>query len=898
MNVAEPQNLFARMRFSGRWRDYQERILTEFEALLADHRVHVVAAPGSGKTVLGLELVRRLAAPALILAPTRTIRDQWSARLVPLFLRQPPVEGELSAALDAPSQMTMATYQALHGIWAEDGGVRFKALCESLGGHSSVTLVLDEAHHLRREWWSALEALIAALPQVRLIALTATPPYDAPSMEWTRYEAMCGPIDLEIGVPELVRNGDLCPHQDHVVFSAPDADTLALLDRRRRATAILQDELRADVALLDFFESHPWLTDTKEHVEQILDAPEALSSVLIHLAAAGRNLPRAPLALLGLRAGEIQAPSTFWLEVLLNTLLFRMPETFPIGGKRTKWLRAALHEHGLITGGAVRLGQTRTDFALMAQSLAKLDSIVMIAEAEAQNLDTDLRMVVLADHVRAGELASAARTDYQPAKLGVVPIFERLRRAEIPGQKLAVLTGSLAILPESAAAAFVRAARECGIVDPDSYLKEIAGCPGHLKVEASGGDSHRMVELFTTLFCRGEFTLLVGTQSLLGEGWDAPAINSLILASNSAAFMLSNQMRGRAIRIDPARPGKVANIWHLVTLERLPRNPVEEWADRLNWGYLNNSDAITSDFDLLCRRFRAFEGIANSDSTLIESGFMRLAWTGAGGFEQANAFTLHCARERAVTASRWQRSLGDASSRRHVRDTASPNYAPRQLSWSDTLGWLCASAVASGFAAAAYELRQVTDNTGFVALGMAAGGAMMLAALPKLAKAAWLATRNGSLEQSLRQVGRAVVVGLNRAGVISEAESIAASFRIHRSLSGRIDIVVDGVSRAAERAVIGAIGEILGPVQNPRYLLERRSWLMGLARSDYHAVPAAIGQRKESAEAFCQAWCDRVGNSRLVFTRTSDGRIALLRARARSFAAGFQRRVDRRSVWL
>ena len=576
------------MRFSGRWRDYQQRVLAEFESLVADRRVHVVAAPGSGKTVLGLELVRRLAAPALILAPTRTIRDQWSARLVPLFLRQPPAEGEVSSTLDVPSQMTVATYQALHGIWTEDDGVRFRALCERLNGHASITLVLDEAHHLRREWWSALEALIAALPQVRVIALTATPPYDAPFVEWTRYEAMCGPIDLEIGVPELVRNGDLCPHQDHVLFSAPDADTLALLDRRRRAIAVVQAELREDAALSDFLEAHPWLTDPDGHAEQILDAPEVLSSILVHLAAAGRNLPRAPLALLGIRAGEVQAPSAFWLEVLLNAFLFRMPETFPIGGHRTKWLRAALHEHGLITGGQVRLDQTRADFALMAHSLAKLDSIVTIAEAEAASLGTDLRMVVLTDHVRAGELSSATRADYKPAKLGVVPIFERLRRAAIPGQRLAVLTGSLLMLPESAVAAFVQTAHESGIAGPRSLLKEIAGCPGYLKVEASG-DSHRMVELFTTLFCGGELTLLVGTQSLLGEGWDAPAINSLVLASNSAAFMLSNQMRGRAIRVDPARPDKVANIWHLATIERLPRNPVEQWAGRLNWGHLNNS---------------------------------------------------------------------------------------------------------------------------------------------------------------------------------------------------------------------------------------------------------------------------------------------------------------------
>src|SRR5688500_9680530 len=55
------------MSFSGVWRDYQQRVLDAFDTHMSDHRVHVVAAPGSGKTVLGLELMRRLGRPALIL---------------------------------------------------------------------------------------------------------------------------------------------------------------------------------------------------------------------------------------------------------------------------------------------------------------------------------------------------------------------------------------------------------------------------------------------------------------------------------------------------------------------------------------------------------------------------------------------------------------------------------------------------------------------------------------------------------------------------------------------------------------------------------------------------------------------------------------------------------------
>ena len=85
----------------------------------------------------------------------------------------------------------------------------------------------------------------------------------------------------------------------------------------------------------------------------------------------------------------------------------------------------------------------------------------------------------------------------------------------------------------------------------------------------------------TRLFRDGHIRLLVGTQALLGEGWDAPSINTLVLASNVGSYMLSNQMRGRAIRTDPADPAKVANIWHLATVE--PDEPVAPVLRRFRW---------------------------------------------------------------------------------------------------------------------------------------------------------------------------------------------------------------------------------------------------------------------------------------------------------------------------
>ena len=75
-----------------------------------------------------------------------------------------------------------------------------------------------------------------------------------------------------------------------------------------------------------------------------------------------------------------------------------------------------------------------------------------------------------------------------------------------------------------------------------------------------------MVAVSTELFRQGQINTLVGTKSLLGEGWDAPCINSLILATYVGSFMLSNQMRGRTIRTDRDHPEKTGNIWHLACI--------------------------------------------------------------------------------------------------------------------------------------------------------------------------------------------------------------------------------------------------------------------------------------------------------------------------------------------
>ena len=103
------------LAFTGQWRHYQKRVLDKSDAFMADGHLHLVAAPGSGKTTLGIEFIRRFGQPTLILAPTVTIRQQWVDRIIQAFLSdESQAEQLISQDLKHPKLITVATYQALH----------------------------------------------------------------------------------------------------------------------------------------------------------------------------------------------------------------------------------------------------------------------------------------------------------------------------------------------------------------------------------------------------------------------------------------------------------------------------------------------------------------------------------------------------------------------------------------------------------------------------------------------------------------------------------------------------------------------------------------------------------------------------------------------------------------
>ena len=100
------------LHFKHKWRSYQARVLDELEQYIDDEKIHIVAAPGSGKTILGLEIAIRLKQPILVFAPTIAIRDQWIQRLVEFFLPDGiGTPGWVSKDIRHPRFFTAVTYQ-------------------------------------------------------------------------------------------------------------------------------------------------------------------------------------------------------------------------------------------------------------------------------------------------------------------------------------------------------------------------------------------------------------------------------------------------------------------------------------------------------------------------------------------------------------------------------------------------------------------------------------------------------------------------------------------------------------------------------------------------------------------------------------------------------------------
>jgi hypothetical protein len=168
--------------------------------------------------------------------------------------------------------------------------------------------------------------------------------------------------------------------------------------------------------------------------------------------------------------------------------------------------------------------------------------------------------------------------------------------------------------------------------------------------------------------------------------------------------------------------------------------------------------------------------------------------------------------------------------------------------------------------------------------------------IPKLIKALYLFLRNGSVEGSLKQVGWVVLETLQHMELI-KTSSKHLKINTIKDKMGIGYCRIDGATNIEKRHFLEAMKEVLGPVQNPRYVLVRESYLGRLLRVDYHPVPKAVATKKKHAEFFHKKWKRYVGDTGLVYTRSIKGRSILLKARTKSLSSSFVKKTDQISVW-
>ena len=873
---------FRVLEFQFPWRSYQEKLLNNFDTHIADHHFHVIAPPGSGKTILGIEILIRLGRKTLVLAPTLTIRDQWQDRLQTFFTDSERFEF-CSLDIKQPSDVTFSTYQSLHSFYKsfenKDGFLEF------FKEQNIETIVLDEAHHLKNAWWTCLIGLKKSNPYF-IVALTATPPYDSSRLEVNKYFTLCGEVDDEISVPELIREKDLSPHQDFIYFSKPYDSELSSITTYRDNIAEFKNSVLQDGDFLDVIEFHRYYQNPMDFSNEIYSNTEFFSSILITLSAVGMPINETKLELLGInKYDNIKFPKLdlYWFEILLQNLLVTDRENLEVSEGYLLTLEKQLRQLNIFEKNKVNLVGNDILYKSLAFSPSKLESIVEIVNSERLSLNKDLSCVILTDYVRKEFLNTTLEDIESIDKIGVLPIFHYIRTSSENNRDLAVLTGSIVIIHHSIVNAF-NAYKE----DKTYTFLALNADDNFVIINASTQSRKTIVSIITKLFEDGIIRVLIGTKALLGEGWDAPSINSLILASFVGSFVSSNQMRGRAIRKDGNKPNKASNIWHLACID-----PTDNYGGR--------------EIEILKRRFEAFVGITNTKIPFITDGYERLdipEHINADEIGELNNRTFERASKRHKTTSKWNHSIGSGSKltrQIHIENfNEKPLKAQRQVYFAKASSLVVFEIILAFFifyiSTIAIALNWAL-NQNFLA-GIRFVGLIIVVYLAyKLYKMTVYYLRYGFLYKKIKNMGLAVLHTMEDMHLLT---THIASISVHSEKIYNSTIVCNlkGATKYEEAFFLKTLTELLEPVKSPRYIIINTNFFKkGFNIENFYPVPEVFGKNKEDAIRFQENWTRFMGKNKLIFTRQPEGRRLLLKARLLNHASTEKNDLNSQTVW-
>ncbi len=874
-------------------RRQQSEALAALDAAWATGRTSgwVVLPPGGGKTRLGLEAIARLGRRAVVFGPNTAIQGQWVAQGSTMSM-------QCSTTTDLGASVTVLTYQALavftpdeqaEAEEATDGSAETAkprqidrlhphalALIDRLATAGPLTLVLDECHHLVEVWGELLAEVLERLPDVRVVALTATPPEALSAEEAALVATLFGPVIYSASIPGFVRDGQLAPFRELVWFTEPTAGEADYLARTSQRFAQLRSDLMTpQLTSTPFLQ---WLDErfarrgavTAESVALTPDGHTAISWKSI-----ARQWPDlADAVLRAVHAGLLPLPSGAQLReqhrtpmdaddwiLLIDDFVTGclVPSTDVRDHEVLEAIRAAVPGVGyrLTRRGLVR-GTAPAD-RVVARSASKADAVIAITDNELGVRGEGLRMLVLCDFERASAQVPEGLVGVIAAEEGSARGTLRRLVADslVAGLSPVVVSGAAVACAPSVAPRLVTWLRAHS---PGLDLDDVpssADAERDAIVDITGRWSSRdWVPLLTRWLEDGNGQILIGTRSLLGEGWDARRVNVLVDLTSATTAMSVTQTRGRALRVDPLDPHKVAHNWTVVCVA--DGHPL---GDR--------------DYQRFVRKHHGFYAV--TDDGLITDGVGHVSphlspYAPPADREAMNAQMCSEAADPEHTRALWH--IGEPYADMPVVEI--------RVRVGRSLGINNLAAVSGKPMPRAISLGHGPDGSPTVRLR------------PRWWRSARSWLRGGAGLEALGEqsaiisaMAAAVAEGMSAAGLSSVG---AAGVRVAPTDSGEYRIWIDGVDDSVSAVFASALDEVLSPLASPRYVVprvvipvpsdadarRRLAWAQLWRRPVralvvWHAVPSALGARKELAEIFGAAWNRWVSPGGVVYTANPEG---------------------------
>ena len=752
------------------------------------------------------------------------------------------------------------------------------------------TIVVDECHHLRAHWAVVVRylsrRLAAAGRTPTLIGLTAT----APSSEdpsYARYHALLGEVDAEVPVPAVIRAGCLAPARELAWFTLPAPEETGFLasagaELRHRVAQILLAPDGVDYLLGVIAPGAP--ADVRA-----ADDPRLVGAIVAgfdadpRLAAAAAALLRrtgdyTPTPLSVLAVPLLPELDTLDVDEELQLLArYALDRLLPDADRRGEWnaVRETLRGFGMhLTDAGIRAGRSPVD-VITAGSRAKDVAVVDILRRELAALGERMRAVVVTDAAERSAVHRALDVLAAPGRPGAAGGALRcyevlLSDADLRALSPVLLTGREVRVPHGREELLERLRERTGADLP-------ARDDGWSLRAATGAGRAELVLAVSGLVAAGRVRLVVGTRGLLGEGWDCPAVNTLVDLTTITTSTAVAQLRGRSMRLDPAWPGKVAHVWSVTCL--LPAG-----------AGLRSS----ADLDRLRRKAESTWSVAprtGEDDGPADPADESEAGAPAGGLGAANP-VLETGLVAVLGPARL-RTLERLAAGAAPADVEALN-ADIAAGLDDRAGerrrWLAGAAVGPdrrGRHGAVLEAVAITGAAGLLRRGS-----------PDVF---WSAAALAVLDVMIA-TGRVNGGAADRPGpelLVLDAGGVAGG------PGAEMVVALTGVGAAPSARYAEALCTLLSvPVRRPRFVLEvapltlartgfsppgpLRRWLAGLlgcrdwgpgGRSLYLAVPRALASSRADVEIFLAAWERRVGPCRLHLVSDAEAADALLASR-------------------